>query len=293
MRKAYEDTELLKSIVLPLEEQIQALKDKLRQTDCHLSESENRQTKIVLGVEALAKWLEGKTYNDAVMHLDSRRKELLSFSELKQREEVEEEKSRNYKDTERDLPRENEQNLLKSENSETTIYISLLQTRIALLQKELYATKNELSNHMVLSDKARKSNTELRNQVYHANSKVLRLQKNHLSDLSRITSVLSEDQKCQVSLLKRNEDKNNASNEITDKESAEDEDIDVKYNQEGTMIIMENDWLNMKSEIKSVRALLGVGVEDNLIGGEKFRELQFRLVLLVIITVRRKRQIDS
>ena len=88
MKKAYEDTELLKAIVLPLEEQIHALKDKLRQTDYHLDEAEKRQTKIVLGVEALVQWLDGKSYEEAAMHLDNRQKELLSFSELKQREKV-------------------------------------------------------------------------------------------------------------------------------------------------------------------------------------------------------------
>ena len=58
MKKAYEDTELLKAIILPLEEQIHALKDKLRETDFLLNESEKRQTKSVLGVEALVTWLE-------------------------------------------------------------------------------------------------------------------------------------------------------------------------------------------------------------------------------------------
>ena len=96
MKKAYEDTELLKAIILPLEEQIHALKDKLRETDFLLNESEKRQTKSVLGVEALVKWLEGKSYDDAAVHLDNRQKELLSFSELKKREVVEDQIDSNY-----------------------------------------------------------------------------------------------------------------------------------------------------------------------------------------------------
>ena len=39
------------------------------------------------------------------------------------------------------------------------------------------------------------------------------------------------------------------------------------------MIAIENEM-----ELNKVRALLGVGVEDNLVGGEKFKELQSRLV---------------
>ena len=49
MQKAQEDTELLKAIVLPLEEQIVALKQKLRETDQLLVESERRQSKTILG----------------------------------------------------------------------------------------------------------------------------------------------------------------------------------------------------------------------------------------------------
>ena len=48
MKRAYEDTELLKSIVVPLEEQIQALKDKLRQTDALLREHESRQVFLLI-----------------------------------------------------------------------------------------------------------------------------------------------------------------------------------------------------------------------------------------------------
>ena len=43
MRKAEEDSLLLKSLVEPLEEQIVALKGKLRETDSLLQEYEKRQ----------------------------------------------------------------------------------------------------------------------------------------------------------------------------------------------------------------------------------------------------------
>lgn len=49
MRKAYEDTELLKSIVLPLEEQIEALKGKLRETDNLLRQHEEKQSQVISG----------------------------------------------------------------------------------------------------------------------------------------------------------------------------------------------------------------------------------------------------
>ena len=42
------------------------------------------------------------------------------------------------------------------------------------------------------------------------------------------------------------------------------------------MTVQKAEWLALQSELNNVRALLGVGQGDNLIGGEKFRELQQR-----------------
>jgi hypothetical protein len=274
MKKAYDDTELLKAIVLPLEEQIHALKDKLRQTDYHLNEAEKRQTKIVLGVEALVQWLDGKSYEEAAMHLDKRQKKLLSFSELKQREQVEDECDTNYSTG--DATSIGDYYLASNESKDTRMFISLLYTRIALLQKELLATNNELSNHMNLNDKARKNNTDLRNQVYNANSEVIRLQKNHLSEVTRISSVLNEEQKCEVSLRKDKENENTQMNEETPTMSYVFEKVDV----DALMTVKKFDWLNLQTELNKVRALLGVGVEEHLVGGEKFKELQSRFVLV-------------
>ena len=55
--QATEDAELLKAIVVPLEEQIVALKEKLRETDTMLREFEIRSSSVLLSSEALAPWL--------------------------------------------------------------------------------------------------------------------------------------------------------------------------------------------------------------------------------------------
>ena len=273
MMKAYEDTELLKSIVLPLEEQIEALKDKLRQTDHHLIESEKRQTKMVLGVEALTKWLDGKTFDEAVQHLENRQKELLSFSELKQKE---------VEDCE--IVNCDAINTLNGESSgkagepkSTEIYISLLLSRIALLQKELGSTKCELSNHVLIIDKIRKSNAELRNQVYNSNSQIVRIQKDHLSELSNITSVMTEEQKCKLSLIvpttSTNEENQNTKQNVIETKSEEQM---YNVNKDEVMTVRKSDWLGMDVELNKVRALLGGGAGDNVVGGERFRQLQLR-----------------
>ena len=264
MRKAYEDTELLRSIVVPLEEQIKALKDKLRETDYHLNESEKRQTKLVLGVEALVKWLDGKSYEEASMQLECRQKELLSFSELKQRET--DECDTNYNTEESHSSKEYLPDC--SEPSDSRIFISLLFTRIAFLQKELESTKNEFLYQSNLYNNARKSNKDLKTQVSDCNSEIIRLQKSHLSEISRLSSVLNDDQKCQVSLLRNSE---------ADEQSCDKPKCSPESNEElALMTIRKVEWLGLQSELGKVRALLGVGHGDNLIGGEKFRELQQR-----------------
>lgn len=48
MKRAQEDVEVLRSLVLPLEEEIKALKDKLRSTDDQLRVYEKTQVKIIL-----------------------------------------------------------------------------------------------------------------------------------------------------------------------------------------------------------------------------------------------------
>ena len=88
-RQAAQDAQLLKSIVEPLEEQIGALKQKLRDTDLLLVESEKRQAKSTLGMSALTTWLSGQDSLDhALLALKEKQSELLTFSELKSKDQV-------------------------------------------------------------------------------------------------------------------------------------------------------------------------------------------------------------
>ena len=60
MARARQGAEALKEIVLPLEEQIVALKGKLRETDGLLQEYERREGNCLLEMEAVASWLVGR-----------------------------------------------------------------------------------------------------------------------------------------------------------------------------------------------------------------------------------------
>jgi hypothetical protein len=55
MQRAFEDAEVLKSIIVPMEEQIGALKDKLRQTDSLLREMEVRTSESLYSAEVLGR----------------------------------------------------------------------------------------------------------------------------------------------------------------------------------------------------------------------------------------------
>ena len=132
----------------------------------------------------------------------------------------------------------------------------------------MQSTKNEFLYQSNQYNNTRKAHAEMQNQVQNSNSEIIRLQKNHLSEINRLSSVLSEDQKCQVSMLKASE-VNESSKEKTSTSQVND-------NEHAVMTVQKEDWLSLQSELKKVRALLGVGDGDNLIGGEKFRELQQR-----------------
>ena len=60
MARAKEGAEVLREIVMPLEEQIVALKGKLRETDSLLQEYERRQSMSLLEMEAVSSWLAGR-----------------------------------------------------------------------------------------------------------------------------------------------------------------------------------------------------------------------------------------
>ncbi|XP_046645690.1 rab GTPase-binding effector protein 1-like isoform X2 [Daphnia pulicaria] len=72
MKRAQEDVEVLRSLVLPLEEEIKALKDKLRYTDEQLRVYESNQAELVRGSQLLDKIVEDESLESAITDLISR-----------------------------------------------------------------------------------------------------------------------------------------------------------------------------------------------------------------------------
>ncbi|XP_057368871.1 rab GTPase-binding effector protein 1-like [Daphnia carinata] len=85
MKRAQEDVEVLRSLVLPLEEEIKALKDKLRYTDEQLRVYESNQAELVRGSELLNKIAEDESLESAIADLISRT-ELHTQDQLSQRD---------------------------------------------------------------------------------------------------------------------------------------------------------------------------------------------------------------
>uniref|UniRef100_T1JG88 FYVE-type domain-containing protein n=1 Tax=Strigamia maritima TaxID=126957 RepID=T1JG88_STRMM len=112
---AQEDAEMLRSLVIPLEEEIKALKDKLRAADDQLRGYEAAQVNLFNGSTAVAELLKGKTPTEVVEELDEK-----------------------LKDMSEDLKVE------KSSRSDLEMYVAVLQTQKLVLQDDAEKLRNEI-----------------------------------------------------------------------------------------------------------------------------------------------------
>lgn len=119
------------------------------------------QSKVLLSAESLGRWLNGKTTDEATAELEN----------------------------------------ASTENSNVDVYVGLLVTRVALLTTELEARRREHSSVVGELEKSRRIVSELRKRDSGLNAELLRRDQRHLAELSRITSVLTEAQKTQLSRM--------------------------------------------------------------------------------------------
>ena len=80
-------------------------------------------------------------------------------------------------------------------DSKSEIYVGLLVARLSLLTTELDARRREHSSIVSELDKSRKIGSELRKKVSAVNADLLRCQKRHLAEVSRLTSMMTVGQK--------------------------------------------------------------------------------------------------
>jgi len=247
-RQAAQDTQLLKSIVEPLEEQIGALKQKLRDTDVLLVESEKRQAKSILGIETLVNWISGQTSLDqALSDLQERQTELLSFAELKSADET---------GGGRD-------------GAVSQLHLSALTTRVAILTNQIGAARSELANQTELANRALGNSEELRRQSAAWASLNAKLKARHLAQLYNVSAVLTEEQKGQIKEDIKSEDPESGDGPSQKTVNGVED--------ESPVLINRTEWDNLNRELTRIHGLLGIGAEEKLVGGSQVVKLQEEL----------------
>ncbi|XP_067138321.1 rab GTPase-binding effector protein 1-like [Centruroides vittatus] len=176
MRKAQEDAEMLRSLVVPLEEEIKALKDKLRSTDEHLRMYETAFSGLVkgLGSDSLAEMLKGKSPAEVVGHLDDK---LTSLSQGLQAE--------------------------KASRSDLEMYVAVLNTQKSVMQDDMDRIKKELQEVCELLEKEKREHASLKRTWQMANDQFLEAQRLQFMDMRRMQSVLTAEQQRQVAEMQR------------------------------------------------------------------------------------------
>lgn len=230
MQRAFEDAETLKSIIVPLEEQITALKDKLRQTDTLLREFEKHQANLLFSAEILGRWLNGKkSFGDAMEELTS------------------------HCDT------------ITSEDDNGNVLKTLLIMRLSLVVKELSDLRSQNDRCVNELERSVKRYADLRSQTAEANGRLIQCQKKHHSELVRLCSVLTEEQKLALSTERR--DSNEDANEGQSVTASTSEEI----------VINRTEWDALHAELDKLRAIMGLGLDVDVVGSEQFKQLQSQL----------------
>lgn len=179
MRKAQEDAEMLRSLVVPLEEEIKALKDKLRSTDEQLRMYETAFSGLVkgLGSDSLSEIMKGKSPAEVVEHLDEK---LTSLSQGLQAE--------------------------KASRSDLEMYVAVLNTQKAVMQEDMDRIKQELQEVCHLLEKEKKEHALLKRTWQMANDQFLETQRLQIIDMTRIQNVLTSEQQRQIAEIKKRDE---------------------------------------------------------------------------------------
>uniref|UniRef100_A0A6B0VEW5 Putative non-specific serine/threonine protein kinase n=1 Tax=Ixodes ricinus TaxID=34613 RepID=A0A6B0VEW5_IXORI len=178
MRKAQEDAEMLRSLVVPLEEEIGALKDKLRSTDEQLHVYEAAFSGLVrgLGSGSLGDAIRGKSPAEVLGHLDDK---LTSLCQGLQAE--------------------------KASRSDLEMYVAVLNTQKTVIQEDMDRLRKELGEVCELLEREKREHGALKRTWQMANDRFLEAQQAHVRDLARLQTVLTGDQQRHLSQLRRSE----------------------------------------------------------------------------------------
>lgn len=176
MRKAQEDAEMLRSLVVPLEEEIKALKDKLRSTDEQLHVYEAAFTGLVhgLGSGTLSDAVRGSSPAEILSHLDDK---LTSLCKGLQAE--------------------------KASRSDLEMYVAVLNTQKTVMQEDMDQLRKQFQEVCNLLEREKREHGCLKRTWQMANDRFLEAQQAHVRDLARLQAVLTADQQRHLAHLRK------------------------------------------------------------------------------------------
>ncbi|XP_075745112.1 rab GTPase-binding effector protein 1 isoform X2 [Rhipicephalus microplus] len=173
---AQEDAEMLRSLVVPLEEEIKALKDKLRSTDEQLHVYEAAFTGLVhgLGSGTLSDAVRGGTPAEILSHLDDK---LTSLCKGLQAE--------------------------KASRSDLEMYVAVLNTQKTVMQEDMDQLRKQFQEVCTLLEREKREHSCLKRTWQMANDRFLEAQQAHVRDLARLQAVLTADQQRHLAHLRK------------------------------------------------------------------------------------------
>ncbi|XP_077510898.1 rab GTPase-binding effector protein 1-like isoform X4 [Amblyomma americanum] len=193
MRKAQEDAEMLRSLVVPLEEEIKALKDKLRSTDEQLHVYEAAFTGLVhgLGSGTLSDAVRGSSPAEVLSHLDDKLNSLCKGLQAE-----------------------------KASRSDLEMYVAVLNTQKTVMQEDMDQLRKQFQEVCQLLEREKRDHTCLKRTWQMANDRFLEAQQAHVRDLARLQAVLTADQQRRLAHLRRADANRPASPRRKDAETA-------------------------------------------------------------------------
>ncbi|XP_076036235.1 rab GTPase-binding effector protein 1-like isoform X3 [Oratosquilla oratoria] len=183
-RYAQEDAELLRSLVVPLEEEIFALKEKLREQDAQLRAHEAQQQAAIESSDIMGQLLQGKPTSEVLQELDEKLKGVSSNLEVE-----------------------------KSTRADLEMYVAIQNAKNTALQNEYDRLRSQMTELKLILEQEKRQHTELKHTWQRANDQFLESQRLHIVDLRRMQSVLTHEQLRRLEELQR-EDEGSLSSSI-------------------------------------------------------------------------------
>ncbi|XP_041455929.1 rab GTPase-binding effector protein 1-like isoform X1 [Lytechinus variegatus] len=182
MLKAQKDTELLRAVVVPLENEIESLKQKL--SDVH---SDNRLLQA-----RLKKAIGSKDFSDAVPSADDCEVTKDDINILNEK----------IKDLNKVLETE------KAARTDLELYVAVLGKQKQVMQDEGDEMRTELKDVCCILEQEKQAHSQLQQTWQMANDQFLESQRLQMMDMRRMESVLTEEQQRQIAeLLKKDQER--------------------------------------------------------------------------------------